>query len=220
MYSKTREGGRDYSRRAGLHELSLDNIPAGQILGIGQIGGATVDQLQQGIKFPNVQSAIDDLANMYQVPVGMVVSSDNASISLAGVNMVERLTITGVVTGGPQGSDTFIEVYGIPVKVQVGQNDVAVTVEVLKVLNTYKTNGIAIKDVKATSGVNTSIDVTFLDTKPHKNYLYNKNGISVIGETSTAAVPGYGSWAKVGTMQIDGVSAGSKLMLHYFKRIS
>ena len=220
MFSKTREGGRDYSRRAGFHELSLDNTPAGQIKGTTKIGAVSVDQLQLGVQFPNVQSAIDDIANLYQHPIGAVVASDDQNIDFSGVNMVERLTVSGTVTGGPAGSDTFVEVYGIPVKVQVGQNDVAVTIEVLKVLNTYKTNGIAIKDVIATSGVNNAADVTFLDTKPHKNYLYNKNGISIIGQTSTAAIPGYGTWAKIGSADIDGVTGGTKVKLHYFKRVA
>lgn len=211
LKSKTREAARNYSRQAGLHELNQANFPLAQIKGTSKIGSPTVDQLQLGVEFPNVQSAIDDLVQLYQTPVNGVIMTDDASYNPSGTNMIERLTISGVA------KTSIVYVYGIPVAVGIGDNDVAVTVSVLNVLNKYKNAGIAIKNAVAVAGVNNQIDVTFMDTNPHENYNYSDSGISIRGATSTTAVPGYGSWRIIGTTTIKDTD-NNNTVLTYHKR--
>lgn len=212
LNSKTREGARGYSRQAGLLELSQANLPLAQIKGTTKFGSPTTDQLQLGVEFPNVQSAIDDIVQLYQTPInGVVIYSDDTRTP-DGVNMIERLVFSGAATASP------VYVYGIPVAVVVGDNQDSITTKALAVLNKYKDAGIAIKSVEKVSGVNSQLDVTFNDTHPHENYSYTGNGVSIQGSTTSVAVPGYGTWSKIGTQVL--TFTGADTTLHYFKRLS
>lgn len=210
--SKTREGAKVFTRSAGASELSQDNFPVAQLAGTSKIGTPTVEQLQLGIDYPNVQSAIDDLVNIYQLPIDSIISTDSNVFTLEGVNMVEELTVTG------QASSTLIEVYGVPVAVTIGDNEVAITNKILAKLNLYKDKNVAFKTVALKPGANNVLEVTFLDTNPHLNLNYTNIGLSIVGITTTPAKSGYGTWTKIGTSIIDGLLAGSKITLHYFKR--
>ena len=213
ILSKTREGARAYSRRAGITELSQDNLPLAQIGGTMKIGSPTVDQLQLGIDFPNAQSAIEDLVHLYQTPINGVVIYTDSTKTPAGASMIERLVVSG------ESTSTVTYVYGIPVPVTVGENQDSVTAKILAVLNKYKTAGIAIRDVKLVSGSNSQLDVTFNDTNPHENYRYSNNGITIQGSTQSAAVPGYGTWSKIGEQDVS-FTGVSTTKLYYYKRVA
>lgn len=212
LRSKTREGAFNYSRKASLIELNQANLPLGQIGGTTKVGSPTVDQLGLGFELASVQSAIDDVVNSYQVPVNGVVILNEPSQTPTGVHMIERLEINGVA------QESIVYVYGIPVKVEIEESNVAITTKVIATLNSYKDKGIAIRDVQAVAGVNNQVDVTFTDTNPHDNYFYDENGVVIAGSTSTAAVPGYGTWAKIGESEITLTGSTAKTTLYYFKR--
>lgn len=213
ILSKTREGAKVFSRRAGTEELSQDNFPLAQIGGTTKIGSPTVDQLQLGVEFPNVQSAIDDLVQLYQTPInGVVIYTDDIKTP-AGINMTERLVISGEATS------TVTYVYGIPVPILVGDNHESVTTKALAVLNKYKDAGIAIRQVGKVAGSNSQLDVTFNDTNPHENYRYSNNGITIQGTTQSVAVPGYGTWSKIGEQDVT-FTGGSTTKLYYHKRVA
>ena len=212
LRSKTREGAKGYSRNAGILEITQANLPLAQIKGTTKIGSPTVDQLQLGVEFPNVQSAIDDIVQLYQTPVnGVVIYSDDTKTP-EGASMVERLVFTGEAKASP------VYVYGIPVAVSVGDNQDSVTTKALAVLNKYKDAGIAIRNVEKVAGVNSQLDVTFTDTHPHENYSYSGGGITITGTTTSDAVPGYGTWSKIGTQVL--TFTGADTTLHYYKRIA
>lgn len=214
LNSKTREGARGYSRQAGLLELNQDNLPLGQIGGTTKVGSPTTDQLQLGVEFPNVQSAIDDITTLYQVPInGVVMFADDATRTPAGISMIERLEISGETKKAG-----VVYVYGIPVAVNKGDNQDLITTNAFTILNKYKDAGIAIRKVEKVAGSNKQLDVTFNDTHHHENYIYRDNGISIIGSTTSVAVPGYGTWSKIGTQTLNFASADTTI--HYYKRIS
>lgn len=210
--SKTREGARGYSRQAGILELSQSNLPIAQIMGTTKVGSPTTDQLQLGVEFPNVQSAIDDIVTMYQVPINGVVAFTDDTKTPEGSNMIERLVFSGSATASP------IYVYGIPVIVQKGDNNELVATKALATLNKYKDAGIAIKKAEKVSGTNNQLDVTFNDVHAHDNFTYRGNGISIVGSTTSEAIPGYGLWTKIGTQLLTFDSKNTTL--HYYKRIS
>lgn len=184
--SKTRAGSKNISRLAGSTEIDQTNL-------MNKFGGVSPDQLTHGVGFPNVQLALEDIVNSYQVRVGGIVMFDNAqSIDPNGVSMTERLTISGM------SGDTIIEVYGIPVAVNVGDNETAMATKVIAALDKYVTAGIGFKSVALVNGTTNQIDVTFIDTNPHPNYFYQLNTVTISGSTTTPALPGYGSWVKIG----------------------
>lgn len=213
MKTKTREASKAYSREAGLHSISQANLPVAQISGTQKVGSATVDQLGLGVSFPNVQSAIDDLTNLYQIPInGIVIYADSAK-KPEGVSMVEQLTVSGETTG------TTIEVYGIKIKVGLKENQDAVTTKIITELNKYKDKKIAFKRVEKTAGSNFKIDVEFLDTNPHEPYEFRGNGITFLGSVTTPAVPGYGTWTKIGEQDVT-FSGQAATKLYYHKRVA
>lgn len=213
MKSKTREAARAYSRQASIHSISQANLPLAQISGTQKVGSVSVDQLGKGIDFPNVQSAIDDLTNLYQTPINGVVMYTDSAKTPAGISMIERLTVSGESTG------TSVEVYGIKIAIGVGENQDLVTTKIIAELDKYKDKGIAFKSVTKTSGSNSKIDVQFLDTNPHDNFVFRGNGMTIVGTTETTAVPGYGTWSKIGEQDVKfGSEAATKL--YYYKRIA
>lgn len=213
LNSKSREGARGYSRQAGLLELNQDNLPMAQIGGTTKVGSPTTDQLQLGVSFPNVQSAIDDLTTLYQVPINGVVMFADDTRTPEGINMIERLVFSGEAK-----SNSPVYVYGIPLAVTKGDNHELITTKAFTALNNYKAAGIAIKNVVKVSGSNSQLDVTFNDTHHHENYQFEDNGIKIVGSTTSVAVAGYGSWSKIGTQTIN--FTGADTTIHYYKRIS
>lgn len=210
--SRTRDGSKVFSREAGTIAFNQQNVASPLVGGSERIGGVTVDQLQLGADYPNVQSAIDGVINLYQVPVNGVVAYTDQSQTPAGVQMTEELTITGTA------SDTVALVYGIPVALVIGDNDATITDKVIAVLDKYKANGIAFKSVSKVSGSNNKISVTFLDTNPHPNYFYQNVNLIIQGITTTQAVPGYGSWSFIGTSTITNPGGSGTTTLYHHRR--
>lgn len=212
IISKSRESARSYSRQAGVTQLSQDNLPLAQIGGTTKVGSPTVDQLQLGVDYPNVQSAVDDLTQLYQTPIDGVVTFTERTRTPDGINMIERLVVTGEATS------TITYVYGIPVPILVGDNQDSVTAKIITVLNKYKDAGIAFRKIEKPAGVNSQIDVTFTDTNPHENHRYSNNGITIQGSTIEHARPGYGTWSKVGEQKLTLNSV--ETTFYYYKRVS
>ncbi|MGL4522758.1 MAG: hypothetical protein ACRCWQ_09435 [Bacilli bacterium] len=218
IISKTREGSRSFSPQAVTHELDQSNLPDAFVSGKQKIGSVTVDELGVGINYPSVQSAISDITNMFQTRIGQVLVFDDASgIDPNGVSMTEQLTITcDSPAGGANGK--LVMVYGIPVAVDVGNNESAITTKIIAELQKYRDNNIAFKSIKATTGINNKIDVEFIDTVPHQNFMASTNGVNVIGTTQTSAVPGYGTWSKIAEQSIPGTTSGATVKLNYYRR--
>lgn len=212
MISKTREGAKVFSRQAKALELDQHDLYEGQIKGVAKIGSPTVDSLQLGVEFPNVQSAIEDIANSYQVPISGVSFFMNDQPP-GGTQMVERITVIGTA------AETFVEIYGIKVKVNIGDNQNNITTAIKAKLDEYKANKIAISDVTAVSGAGNQLDVKFIDTNNHVNYQYLRSDVKITGATSTRAVPGYGTWTKLGHTNITDTEGGTTQVFAY-RRIS
>lgn len=211
MISKTREGSKCYSREAALLEVSQDNFPLGQVGDKVKIGSLGVDQLKKYSQFPNIQSALDDIVNLYQVPIGGVVILKDITATPSGIKMQEELTFDGSATGGE------IECYGLRIKVNAGDNKTTVRTKVFNFLNTNFTNEtVAFDEVKEEG--DSKLRVTFIDTNPHDNYSYSNNGITITGSTLTPAKPGYGSWSKIGESTMENPTTAGEDKLYYWMR--
>lgn len=211
MNTKTREGGKCYSRDSAFIVLDQSTLPLAQVGSVNKVGAVNVDQLKVGATEPNVQSAISDLTNMYQVHVGGVVIHHVDNENPAGVSMSERLTFVGTA------EFDFIECYGVGVKVTVGDNAGLVKDKVYNELSKLKDSNMVFSAVTKTAGSDSQLDITFIDTNPHDNYVIDKDGISIVGSTTTVAKPGYGTWIKIGTSTIT-PTQGQNPTLYYWKR--
>jgi hypothetical protein len=219
--SKTREGSKVFSRQAGAIELDQDNLPIGTQTGTNKIGAVTVDQLELGVGFPNVQSAINDLANLYQIPIGAVYTvvedTSIADQTPKGVSMTERLTVVGTATADSK----VISVYGIPVILEVGDNRAQISTKIVQTLTPYKNKNIAFNSVSLVSGQDNQIEVVFIDTNTHNNFNAIYDGITITGETITTAKQGYGTWTYIGESPIaEPFPIETAIKLKYYKRIA
>ena len=93
--SKTQSLSQNFSRWANFLKFATtkDNIISGNTQ---PYGSPTIKQTQDGIFYPNVQSAIDDVASLYTLPINSVVINTDG-ISPAGKQQIDRYTFTGVV---------------------------------------------------------------------------------------------------------------------------
>lgn len=218
--TKTREGAKLFSRKCGAIELDTANISKTTQSGMNPIGSPTVRQLELGVAFPNVQSAIEDLANNYQIPINgvMTIVGDDtvADQTPKWVPMTEQLIITGNATE----LSKVIHVYGIPVILNVGDNKSAIAGKIVTTLTPYKLKNIAFESVSKASGYEDRIDVRFIDTNPHPNFNAEYDGITINGTTTTQAVSGYGTWTYLGQSPITTLAVAGAINLKYYKRIA
>lgn len=211
MFTKTMENAKNWSRES--DNISFDNSRLSQSLVSGRqaIGSPSVEQSEKGNISPNVQSAIEDMAQMFPVSINQIILMEDGN-EPGGSAMIERLTIEGSADFGS------LYVYGIPVKTTPGDNRATITQKVFDALQIQQGNNKLFKSVTKVTGQENQLDVEFLDTKVHDNFSTSANEIVITGETLQAAVPGYGTWTRLGSVDIK--NDDNKITkAYYFKRI-
>ncbi|MGZ7126095.1 hypothetical protein ACXWOB_09515, partial [Streptococcus pyogenes] len=61
------------------------------------VGSNTISQKYQGVEFPNVQSAIEDIRGFAILPIGSIVINDTG-VSPEGIQQIDAWTFTGTVS--------------------------------------------------------------------------------------------------------------------------
>ena len=218
--SKTREGAKNNFREADYHEFDI-GTKAPLIGGKRTIGGANVDQTRNGVTYPNVQSAIDDLYTLVeQIQVNGVYTTTADEPPIA-IQQVSSITFSGTMSSAdPSQTKAVIHVFGFPFVF-----DVSNTVNASQVCETVYnkfTDFVAKEqyfDSVARKGVNGDIlEVRFIDAVPHPAKTYTENGITLTETIDVKARSGYGSWTKLGSAPLSGVTPA--VTVYYFKRIA
>lgn len=219
MISKTLEGAHNTSRRA--THIEYQTKPGTQIMGVRNIGGPTVESFIDGVDYPNVQSAIDDLQTLTMLPINAIYVSD-VQTSPEGVRQAEMLTFSGSVLPS-EFNKSVIYVYGIPFIVDAGTNADAVCDIVLAKFEEMRDADILFYSVQRQTGTTTPIlEIQFIDSADHGNIENFSNwGIVVQREITVPGKPGYGNWEYMGKegKTLTGGSVTDPFELYYFKRI-
>ncbi|UES35572.1 baseplate wedge protein [Citrobacter phage KKP_3664] len=215
--SKTREGAKVPSREADFLQYEMgDKNPI--IGGKRTIGGANVDQLRKGVEYPNVQSAIDDLYTLsQQIPINGVIMMTEDSPPTA-VQQVETITFDGTVQNAdPDQTKATIHVYGFPFVFDNTTNASTVCETVFNKFTEF-VNDEKYFDLVTRKGLNGEIlEVRFIDAVPHPVTNATENGITMTGTIDVQARSGYGTWSKLGEVDL---AVTPPVPIFYFKRIA
>lgn len=182
------------------------------------IGGANVDQLRKGIDYPNVQSAIDDLYSLtQQIPINGVIMMTEDSPPTA-VQQVETITFDGTVQNpDPDQTKATVHVYGFPFVFDNTTNASTVCETVFNKFTEF-VNDEKYFDLVTRKGLNGEIlEVRFIDAVPHPVTNATENGISMVGVIDVQARSGYGTWSKLGEIDL---AVTPPVPIYYFKRIA
>lgn len=215
--SKTREGAKVPSREADFLQYEMGSkLPL--IGGKRTIGGANVDQLRKGVEYPNVQSAIDDLYSLsQQIPINGVImmAEDNPP---SAVQQVETITFDGTVQNpDPDQTKATIHVYGFPFVFDNTTNASNVCETVYNKFTEF-VNDEKYFDLVTRKGLNGEIlEVRFIDAVPHPVTNSSENGITMTGTIDVQAKSGYGTWSKLGEVNLPVTPV---VPIYYFQRIA
>lgn len=212
MNTKARISAKNWSRDSNRLEFDTSRLQQSTVAGTQPLGAASIEQSQKGFFQSSVQGALEDIIHLYQHDINDIIIRDSEA-DPAGDGMIERLTITGTAT------DTPVFVYGFPVKLNPGDNQATITQRIYDRLQIEQGEGRYFKMVAKVSGVDNELDIKFLDTRPHDNFNEVYDQVVINGSTQQEAVPGYGTWTRIGEQEIDNGS-GQKTKMVYFKRIS
>ncbi|AGJ71607.1 baseplate wedge subunit tail pin protein [Escherichia phage Lw1] len=215
--SKTREGAKVPSREADFLQYEMGTKEP-LIGGKRTIGGANVDQLRKGIDYPNVQSAIDDLYSLtQQIPINGVIMMTEDSPPTA-VQQVETITFDGTVQNpDPDQTKATVHVYGFPFVFDNTTNASTVCETVFNKFTEF-VNDEKYFDLVTRKGLNGEIlEVRFIDAVPHPVTNATENGISMVGVIDVQARSGYGTWSKLGEIDL---AVTPPVPIYYFKRIA
>lgn len=210
--TKARQSSKNWSRDSNHIEFDTSRLPKSTISGTQPIGAGSVEQSEKGNFGSSVQGAIEDIAQLFQHQINDIIIRDSED-NPAGESMIERLNINGSASTVP------IFVYGFPVKLTPGDNRATITQKIYDRLQLEQAEGRYFKSVSKVSGVDNELDIQFLDTRNHDNFNAIYDQVSISGSTQMEAVPGYGTWTRVGEQTIDNGSGQTTKMV-YFKRIS
>lgn len=209
----------NFSRSSEYHNFTPK--PGNILVGNTQpYGSPTIDEIKLGVTYPNVHSAINDMAALFEQPINSVhICTDG--VSPAGVQQTTSFKFTGTVTvtGKASGTDVIFDFFGFPVKVKVGDTGEIVSQKTKLVLDLAVSSGLAINEVVFGSTFDT-LQVKFNDCQPHVLSPEVNLGITVTPTIISPARPGYGVWIRLGTetKTLDGGSGS--VVLHYFRRDS
>ena len=207
----------NYSRDASHHEF---DVKAGSII-VGNTqpyGSPTIDQVNKGVLYPNVQSAIDDMAALFVMPINSIVINSDG-ISPAGVAQVDRFKLTGVVAseGKVAGQKTIINVFGFYTEVTVGDTAEEAASKIKFTMELASQKGLALNEV--TTGTTLDIiQVRYNDFQQHNLKAFTDQGITVTPTTVTPPKAGYGMWTKIGTETKNLDASQGPITFYYFRR--
>lgn len=209
----------NWSRGAYHHEF--ETLQGSILVGNNQaVGSPTISQTKDGVNYPNVQAAINDLMAMYTVSVNSVIITTDG-ISPAGASQNDEFKFSGTVAlnGKPVGTELNFDFFGFPVVVRVGETGEEVAAKVKTKLEDAMSRNFVINAVNF-GGTLDILQVRYNDFQEHQLQDYTKLGIKIDHTVTSPAKSGYGTWEKIGTqtLTLDGSTAPTTL--YYFKRIS
>lgn len=187
------------------------------------VGGLNVSQTTQGVFYPTVQGAIDDLTGRCDLPINSIIMNTDG-ITPGFKLQSDQIKFEGTVTSdvGVAGDDIIIHVFGYPLTVLIGDTAEQVAAKAQALINT-----LVLKNECFTScDINTSdasvLNITYNDYQSHVIESKTELGITISQTIVSPSKPGYGVWNQQGTADIvlTGGSVNGTLTVYYFKRVS
>lgn len=199
------------------YELASGSI---DVMNTQPLGSNTISQKYQGVDFPNVQSAIEDIRGFAILPIGSIVINDTGT-SPEGIQQIDDWTFTGAVEveGKNAGDSVLVDVYGFMVPATVGDTDTEFTAKVKTVLENAITAGEIISSVEVSSSAGNILNVKYIDNQEHVLPAYSSCGISVSASIQSPSKVGYGAWELIGRQSLTFDGASAPTVLQYFKRV-
>jgi hypothetical protein len=215
--SKNQTLSQNFTRDANHHEFTVDQNSI-IVANTQPYGAVAIEQVAKGVNYPNVQSAIDDMAALFILPVNTILTTSDG-ISPAGVSQIDQFKFTGTVRadGKTTGQKTIINFYGFYTEVTIGDTAEEAASKIKFTLEQAAQKGIAIAEV--TTGVTLNIlQLRYSDFKTHNLKPYSDQGITITPTTVTPAKAGYGMWTKIGTETRTLDAATGPVTFYYFRR--
>lgn len=207
------------SRQAAFlqYETAADSI---DVMNTQPIGSNTISQKYQGVDYPNVQSAIEDIRGFAILPIGSIVINDTGT-SPEGIQQIDDWTFTGevAVEGKVAGDDVLVDVYGFMIPAKVGDTDTEFAAKVKTVLEDAITAGEIISSVEVSSSAGNILNVKYIDNQEHILPAYSSCGVSISASIQSPSKVGYGAWDLIGRQSLTFDGATSPTVLQYFKRM-
>lgn len=224
--TKTREGAKASSRKADYlefrqHPAQSDNPVVGNT---NDLGGISTEQTTDGVWYPTVQAAIEDLSSMLQGNVGDVVINISG-INPAGVQQLGTVTFTGTINIIQSDIDNpvnerIIEVLGFPITVEQGETGDQVAVKFAAAVEPYILQSKVFAQCEQSSSDPTVVEFRHIDYRDHTYESTKKYGMQIDVVMTSPARKGIGAWTKLGQEAKTFEGADDPVTLHYFQRIS
>ncbi|ADM80185.1 baseplate wedge subunit and tail pin [Aeromonas phage phiAS5] len=213
--TKTTDAPRIRSRMSRHSEFEMHPSLANTFLS-DNIGLATLQDAEDNITHPNVQSAIVDIADGMTMPVGAVII-ERKNNDPSGKAQQTILQFDGTIAAPIGDTNAVLNVFGR--RVVIADKAIAAQVkdQVLTILADFENKGLYVKNVSSLSA--TSISFDHRDHKQHVPPTWTQYGVTMTGLVGSPAARGYGQWQKFAETNITGTdSTVSKL--YYWERIS
>lgn len=218
------------SRLASFLQFTTNPKRISDIANTRAIGDVSATQTSQGVFYPTVQSAIDDLVGRCDLPVNTVITNTDGVIP-GFTSQVDQFKFTGTLLGDvssgpgtptPDGTPYTIYVLGFPVLVASGDSALAVAAKTQVVLQEAVIKNIALSKVEIDAVDATVLNITYNDYQTHVFAPTTERGIKIVQTTTVQPRAGYGSWDQMGTQVVTlaGGSVNGPVTLYYFKRVS
>ncbi|QOI66656.1 hypothetical protein [Erwinia phage FBB1] len=219
--TKTREGAKVSSRNADAIEYrqNLNNPLVGDTNDIGGIGN---EQIEKGIWYPNVQSALEDLSSLILGNIGDV-DINTTGTSPQGVQQLGNVKFSGTVAFITEQTETtskIVEIMGIPVTLESGETADQVAVKFVNAVKPYINDNKLFAQIEQMSSDPTTVEFRHIDYRDHTYTNQKMYGIEANFTLSSPARKGVGTWIKLGQEAKTFEGADDPVTLHYFKRLA
>ncbi|AEJ90223.1 baseplate wedge subunit [Acinetobacter phage ZZ1] len=215
--SKNFQLAQNFSREASHHEFDVKK--GSIIVGNNQpIGSPSISQSQKGIKVPNVEDAINDVASLTILPLNTIIINDDGN-SPQGISQIDEFKFIGSIKDPSKqtGDEVKFDFYGFVVPVKIGDNAEEVAAKVKLELDLAKSAGIVFNRVE--NGATLDIlQLTYNDVQSHELDDLVQYTMRVTQNTVSPARGGYGIWNRIGTQTITLDGTTKPTILYYFKR--
>lgn len=218
MFSLSRSKASVISRLADYLQFRTNPKKPAFVAGQRALGAPNVSTTSQGVFYPTIQGAIDDLAGRCELPIDTVIINVSGTAPRV-INQSDQLAFTGEVMGEP-GTQLMIYIFGFPVIVEGGDSAIAVASKVQAALAEAVISGTGIASVELDSTDASILNITYNDYQDHVFEPVSQYGITMTQTTVVEPQPGYGDWEWLGStaQTLAGGSVDGTITLHYFKR--
>lgn len=224
MKSLTQMKAHVISRLAGYLQFVTNTKKPTMVGNTRPIGGINATQTSDGVFYPTVQGAIDDLIGRCDLPINTVITNTDG-VRPGFTSQSDQIKVTGIIEapeGYNDGDEVIIKVFGYPVKVLVGDTDIAVASKIKLAIDDLIVANECFSSVVINTLDNTVLNITYNDYQNRVLPTYYQSGVTITQTIVAEAKAGYGQWEQQGTASVTltGGSVNGPLTLYYFKRVS